>query len=244
MSARGGVWTRRPRSLAVLCALGATTGCGSPPPPDAPPTPPAPDRDRGAQSVAIESEIGALDEGKVRQAFERATPELLACFKQGLEKVPYLAGQVRIALRIDRTGHARVAYFKESTLGDRATEDCMLAAAKGALWPKPVGGREGLAETTLDFPPTGDERPPVEWKPSNLGHKLRAVKSAIASCRAGAGAIDATLYVDTDGRALAVGVASADEKGDAAAACIVEKLKRMPLPSPGSYAAKVTVHAD
>jgi hypothetical protein len=234
MSARG--------AFLGAIALGLAA-CGGPPPaPVAPPTT-GPDESAAKPMIGMEAEIGALDEGKVRKAFERATPAMLACFKQGLEKVPFLAGQARFALRIDQAGRARVAYLKESTIGDRATEDCMIAAAKAASFPKPVGGREGLAETTLDFPPTGDERPPVEWTPERLGPKLRAAKGAIAACRGKAGPVRATIYVDTDGKPLAIGVASADEKGDAAAACVVDKLKGFTFPSPGSYPAKVTIDA-
>lgn len=235
----------RPIALALLGTLGAL-GCGGPPAPKEPPAAVAPTSEPGAgHGVAVEAEIGALDEAKVKKAFERASGELLGCFKKGLERVPYLAGQVRFALRIDQAGRARVAYLKESTLGDRATEDCMLSAAKGASYPKPQGGREGLAETTLDFPATGDERPPVDWTADRLGPKLRAVKGAVASCRAkGAGPLRVTLYVDTDGKPITVGVASADEKGELAAPCVVDKVRALTLPSPGSWPAKVTIEAD
>lgn len=235
------------RAVALAIAAAAlATGCGGPPAPTTPPvdTSPAPGPGAG-RGVAVEAEIGALDEAKVRKAFERASADLLGCFKKGLERLPYLAGQVRFALRIDQTGHARVAYLKESTLGDHATEACMLDVAKRTSFPKPVGGREGLAETTLDFPATGDERPPVDWKPERLGGKLRAVKGAVASCRGkGAGPLRVTIYVDTDGKPVGVGVASADEKGAAASACVVGKLEAMTLPSPGSWPAKVTLEAD
>lgn len=234
----------RMAALGLLGSLVATVGCGGP----APATPaniPAPEATHASSGLAVEADIGALDEGKVSKAFERTAPDMLDCFKKGLDRLPYMAGQVRFALRIDESGAARVAYLKESTLGDSATENCMVAAAKKGTYPKPQGGREGLAETTIDFPPTGNERPPVEWSPSNLGPKLRAAKNALTSCRAkGAGRLRATLYVDTDGKALAVGVASADESGAAAASCVVDGLKGLTLPSPGSYAAKVTIESD
>lgn len=235
----------RMAALGLVGSLVATVGCGGP----APATPaniPAPEATHGASSgLAFEADIGALDEGKVSKAFERTAPEMLDCFKKGLDRLPYMAGQVRFALRIDKSGAARVAYLKESTLGDSSTENCMVAAAKKGSYPTPQGGREGLAETTLDFPPTGNERAPVEWSPSNLGSKLRAVKNRITACRArGTGPLRATLYVDTDGKPLAVGFASADENGAAAASCVVDGLKGLTLPSPGSYAAKVTIESD
>ena len=39
----------------------------------------------------------------------------------------------------------------------------------------------------------------------------------------------------------AVGVASADEKGEAAVSCVIGALQSITFPSPGSYASKVSV---
>jgi hypothetical protein len=52
------------------------------------------------------------------------------------------------------------------------------------------------------------------------------------------------MYVDTDGKATAIGVSSADEKGAAAIGCVISALEGIKFPSPGSYAAKVTIEID
>jgi hypothetical protein len=193
----------------------------------------------------IESEIGALDEGKVKHTFERVSSKLSACFNQGTQRIAYLAGDVHVVVRVAKDGSARWAYAKDSTLGDRETEACMLEALKAETWPKPEGG-EGLAENTFSFEPGGDERPPVAWSPEQLGAQARGAKAAIAQCRkkAGTKSIKATLYVETDGKPSAVGVSSADERGEAAASCVVDALRALKFPSPGSYAAKVSVTVE
>jgi hypothetical protein len=191
---------------------------------------------------SAESEIGGLDDAKVKQTFEHLSSRLTGCYAAGAQRLPYLGGDVRFVVRIARDGSVRWAYVRDSTLGDRDTEVCMLGVLKAASWPKPLGG-EGLAENSFAFEPGNEERPPVAWSPEQLGPALRSARSALSQCRkkAGAKSIKATLYVETDGKATSVGVASADEKGEAAAPCVVEALKGLKFPSPGSYASKVSV---
>jgi hypothetical protein len=194
-------------------------------------------------SLQYESEIGALDERKVQDAFQRVSPKLSACFAQGSQRVAYLSGTVSFQVRVAEDGSARWAYLKDSTLGDHQTEQCMLSALKSTTWPKPVGG-EGLASNeNISFEPGGDERPPIEWSPEQLGDAYKKVRPALDRCRqsAGTGPVRATLYVETDGKAKAIGASTSDEKGDPAVQCIVDALKDVKFPSPGSYASKVTV---
>ncbi len=198
------------------------------------------------KDVHFDADIGALDQNKVNRALDRASSKLVDCFHDGLTRVPFLGGNIKFALRINQEGAATVAYLKESTLGDRTTESCMLNALRAAKWPSPVGGREGLAEGGFGFDPSPDERPAVDLDASKLGKELPKAQAAIAKCRssAGAGSVITTLYVATDGKPMAVGVATADAKGETAASCIVDAMKGMTFASPGSYAAKVTIPSD
>jgi hypothetical protein len=195
--------------------------------------------------MGVESEIGALDQDKAQQTFERATQQLFRCFSKGVQRIPFLGGEIRFKVRVTQEGTTRWAFVKESTLGDHETEACMLAALRSAAWPKPVGG-EGLAENSFTFEPSSDERPPVGWSPEQLGEPFKKARGELSAChqKTGGGALRATLYVDTDGKALGVGVASADERGEGAIPCVVDVLRGITYPSPGSYAAKVSIDLD
>jgi hypothetical protein len=233
----------------ALAIAAAAIGCGAAPPPPADDGGAKPKEQsagpRAHQGMGSESEIGGLDETKVKQVFQSSAAKLSACYDRGAERLPYLAGDVSFRLRITRAGGVRWAHVKDSSLGDRVTEECMLAILKSAAWPRPEGG-EGLAENSFTFEPGSEERPPVAWSPEQLGKPFRKAKGALAKCRSGAGTgpMKATLYVDTDGKASAVGVATADERGDAAVSCVIDTLKSLTFPSPGSYASKVSVTID
>ncbi|MCC6556940.1 MAG: AgmX/PglI C-terminal domain-containing protein [Polyangiaceae bacterium] len=235
-------------AAAMAATMGALAwGCGGEQRPvEAPQGGPEPAPDHGGGSgLGVESEIGAMDEDATQKTFEKLAPKLSRCFAAGMKRVPYLGGEVRLAVRVSKDGGTRWAFVKDSTLGDRETEECMLGVVRSASWPKPAGG-EGLAENGFTFDPSPDERPPVAWSADQAGDALKKAQADLSSCRkeAGTGPLKATLYVDPDGKAVSVGVSGADERGEAAAKCVVEKLRELKLASPGSYDAKVSITID
>ncbi len=199
------------------------------------------------KSMGIAAEIGALDEGEVKRAFEQASKRLVACYGKGTERLSYLSGEIRFKIRVRNDGTVRWVYVKDSNLGDRATENCMLDVLKSQTWPKPIDGEEGLAENSFVFEPGGDERMPIEWRPDQIGDAYQKEgKSKLSQCRsdAGTGPMKATVYVNTEGKAQSVGVSAADEKGEAAVACVVDTLNGLKYASPGSFDAKVVLTID
>jgi hypothetical protein len=202
-------------------------------------------------ALAIESELGAMDRHLVQQAFQEATPAMLACVDKGRRgQNPLIGGAITPFLRVDTDGKVRWAYFLSSTLGDQQTERCILDLLSSRTWPAPQGGKEGETSQELELGEP-DERPPVAWSESDLGPGLGRLKAALRECRrrADTGKLSVTFYVDpsTDGRqgkATAVGVAVSDEKGAQAIDCAGKAVRATRYPSPGSYTAKVTVTTD
>ena len=101
---------KRALLIALTAVAVALAGCGAAPPP--------PVEDGGSHAaeastprahsgLGVESEIGGLDEGKVKQAFQKAALRLSACYDKGAERLPYLAGEVSFRLRITHEGGVR-----------------------------------------------------------------------------------------------------------------------------------------
>jgi hypothetical protein len=245
-AARTTVLYARPAAALVITGLSAL-GCGGSPPPAAslPSSSARGDHEEAPQGPSTESEIGGLDESRVKQTFERSASKLSTCFNQGTQRIPYLSGEVRFVVRVKKDGSPRWAFVNESTLGDRTAEDCMLSVLRGLSFPKPQGG-EGIAENSFTFEPSADTRAPLTWSPEQLGAPFRKAQPTLSKCRtgAGAGALKATIYIDTDGKPIAIGASSADHRGEAAIGCVVSTLKGITFPSPGSYASKVSVTID
>lgn len=230
--------------LLALAACGAVVGCGgSQPPPEAPAPELTSDDDSSEESsMAVSSEVGGLNESKVNRAFEEAVPALQKCLNRGSQRVEFLGGAVAFFVEVGGDGQVGHAHLEQSTLGDRETEKCMLGALKAQSWPKPVGGKVGHARKSFDFDPPSDVRPPTEGDSAAISAALEEKADAIAECKSGAsGTFTATVYIDTEGKALSAGVAPPDAAGEAAVDCLVSLLKETTYPSPGSWPAKVSV---
>src|SRR3954470_3962116 len=108
--------------LVVLASLLPACASGMPTPVihDAQPVPEKVDRG----PTSMESEIGGLNEEAMDRAF--ASLEVQRCLTEGSSRLSAIGGEFKLRLRIDREGSARWAYVSESTLGDRATEKCLI----------------------------------------------------------------------------------------------------------------------
>jgi len=197
--------------------------------------------DRGP-GVQTSSEIGGMNEDAVEETFSSSLGGLERCLSRGAERVEFLAGSVSFFLKINTSGKIAHAYLEHSTLGDRATEKCMLNSLRAKTWPKPVGGDHGLARKSFDFDAPNDVRPPTEWSDSEAQPGLAQIGGDVEKCKDGhSGRFEATLYVGTEGEVLAAGVTPPNEDGEDAVDCLVDALKGAKFPSPGSWPAKVTL---
>jgi hypothetical protein len=241
----------RKRTVAILLATtAAVAACGGTAPTAATAQASAPHEQpqrRTADVMEMMGEIGALDEDEVAGTFDAAADELFACYRQGIGRVQYLGGYSLFEVRIDQNGRAASLFAKESTLGDRETEACMVEALVARTWPKPMGGYTGIASRRFDFDPSGDVRPPESWNRNDVSMVLEEHQDALSQCfvSGGGSAYIATLYVEDDGtgeagRVLSAGVASADTSDASVLDCIARVLKSAEYPTPGSWVAKAT----
>ena len=231
--------------IGALLSCMAMGACHKQPEPEAPVArieeePSAPER----PEMDVASEIGGMNQEKVARVFRRIGSDLAECIQNGSERIEFLGGSVSFYLLIDQEGHLAHGHVKESTIGDRITESCMLDVLAAQEWPRPVGGKKGKIEyDNIRFEPSGDVRPPVEWSSDDIADQLEELSKDLNACKNGShGSYVATMYVDTHGDPLAVGMAPPDEYGAEAVDCLVSVLEQAKFRSPGSWPAKVTFH--
>lgn len=190
--------------------------------------------------VQTSSEIGGLNQEAVDRAFEKSQRDILRCLHRGAKRLEFLGGEVNFFVKIDESGKLKKALLEQSTLGDRETELCMLGALEDKPWPKPVGGKTGLARKSFSFDMPNDVRPPTIWDSASIEDTLHDLSKEIGQCTSNENSYTVTMYVDTDGSVMAAGVAYSDDDGDSGADCLVDTLKSARFPSPGSWPAKVS----
>jgi hypothetical protein len=220
---------------AVLLSV-AAAACSSSKPPEVP-EPSAPPEPPRKQQLEMHSEFGVLDVDKVDAVFARVKDDLSRCLEHANK---FASGPVVYSMRVSHSGQVKWVFLKDSSLGDRKAEKCMLDVLRAASWPIPQGGEDGLAEKPFEFPDR-EERPPVEWTADQVEPALRSAAGKFAKCRAGNKSVfRSTAIVHTSGKVLSAGIAAADEKGEDVADCMVELILKLKFPKTGSWPAKVS----
>jgi hypothetical protein len=233
-----------PSLAAISIVSSSLVGCGgAKPPPEARVAEAAPRKTQNNSDVAVNAEVGGLNEEATGKVFERAEPGFDRCFKNRAKSVEFLSGTVRFFVIIGLDQKAKSVTIEESDLGDRDAEKCMQGVLFRMTWPKPVGGRTAHARyTAAPFEPVDpDVREAVAVAPDQVEKVRKRLKKQASECNVGGPSpYQITAYVDTSGKVITASVTSTDPAGELGIDCIVALVKTAEFPSPGSYAGKVT----
>ena len=225
-----------------LIVLSLACGGGTPPPEHVDPAPTA-TQTSSFRGPVTHQELGSIDDRAVSNTFQDLSVQFESCQKSGLRHLAYLSGRVKFFMRVGEDGKTKWTYVEESSLGDYDTEKCMIDIIENAQWPKPIGG-DATVERDLTFDPT-DARQPADWAPDKIAASLGKHKKDLDKCvdAAPSAKFSVTAYVEPhgkEGKVAAVGVSTNNKEGQAQAKCVVDAVRSIKMPSPGSYAAKVT----
>ena len=219
--------------------------------------------------MRVGGQLGSIDPGAVKKTFNQLLPALQQCHVDGLTRVRYLGGEVKLVLRIGEDGKARYAYLEDSSLGDHEAEACMMHASTDIAWPRPDGG-EAEVKNSFEFDPPAGSPAQEAWGSDAIAVQLLEQRAKIRSCRGKAqGAFKATAYVvrgpalkktppprtrpkhpkpknppppppELRGRILAVGIAPPGPDSSDAVDCLAKVILEMRVTTPRAAAAKVT----
>ena len=202
---------------------------------------------RGPPPLQSSQELGSIDEMATNRTFDGLQKQFLDCQKQGMQRVEFLAGDAKFFIRVGADGMTRWSYLEDSTIGDRATEKCILQVIDSTHWPTPDGG-EAEVQKSIAFD-VGDARPAVPWQSDKVSTVLAKDSNDALQCKGKVrGTFKVTAYVEPGankkkgghGKVLAVGVSAPNRDGAEKIDCIVDAVMEWKMPSPGGYAAKVT----
>jgi hypothetical protein len=182
--------------------------------------------------------MGTIRQDQVVATLEPRQDSFFRCATQRMNDIEFLGGEVRFSFRIHVDGTVAWVYPSSSTIGDRQVEQCMLEVASRARFPRPHGGE---AEFTwgFGFDPPEDVRAPLSWEATRVGPALISGAPGLAQ-RCGVRGARVTAYVAPGGRVLAAGASAPDADSLGAIDCVIEAVRGLTMPDPGSYAAKVT----
>jgi hypothetical protein len=229
------------RSLtAALLWLCACAGEAAPEPAAAEPTSGAEQAVERRGGMEVSGLLGTIPERKVHAALEPKLGSFERCFVRGAQQVEFIAGRMEFYFRVGEDGAVEWVYPRSSTVGHRATEQCLLAAAQSTRFPAPQGGSAAEVAWSFEIDPPEDVRAPVEWQPTHVETVLAEQAAALESCALADGGLVVTAYVAPGGQLLAAGASASSREAADAIDCALAAIAAWPMPDPGSYAAKVS----
>ncbi len=220
-------------TLAIAASLLACTA-----EPHKPPATPAESPSRRAEPPpAVEGEIGGLPEEAMERALTALGRDVVDCVMKRSGDIEALGGHMKLSLRVSRDGSTKWAFLRESTMGDRETERCVIDLAMAKTWPKPVGG-EGLAEKAFDVDP---QLVPASVEEKRVRRALDEARREAARCRKGTrGTFFATAYLRSNGKVAAAGAAPPKENAEEVVDCIVDAVMRLQFGKLGGKMSKLS----
>lgn len=235
---------RLPTLLAIATAAAA---CGNTTPPPKPPVEEEPAKQEHTASAGptIEYDLGPIDPAIWKSKLEGLKGGWTDCYLHAHEKHETLEGKLTFTVRTNKDGSVKWAYVKESDLGDRAVEKCVIDSIKATNWGPPMDAKEGEVQGhTFGWALDGDARAADPGGSETVLPAIGKAKSKLEACRAKSeakGRMIATLYVAKGGKPISVGVAVDDPSADAALDCVVEVLMGLKYVNKASWPIKVTV---
>jgi hypothetical protein len=195
-----------------------------------------------SDALSITGLRGTLSQHEIQGALEPRMMKFSRCVQKRSGDVEWVSGAMAFEFKVALDGSVASVYPKQSSMGDRETERCMLDVAKSTRFPAPHGG-EAEFSWSLEVPLDSEIRTPVPWSAVEAGTVL-SERAPELSSQCGAGPFDLTAYVDVDGKVVAVGGAVQSEASAAQLDCVTQLVQTWVFPSPGSYAAKLNFQVD
>lgn len=201
---------------------------------------PGGEESRHDDDVALQNQIGSLNQGDVDRALEAQVPMLVSCYERAGDARRYASGEVRMRFLVASTGVVSDVVITESSLGHYMVERCLVVEGRKIKLPPPGGNAGTDFEYSLRFRSSGEDHV-VQWDSDSVRAHVATQTAALASCGViGLEEIRAVMYIGPAGDVASVGLSSAAALDSNAAICAVEQMRKWRLSGDGSHIVRTT----
>lgn len=200
--------------------------------------------DADGDPLGMRAEAGSIDRDDAEEAINRHFGRLSRCYDQAGEARDFAGGSVTLRFVIATDGRPMEVSVIESRLGSLEVERCLRNTALRIRFPRPHGHAAATFEYSLEFRSTG-EVPVVDLGEDAAQKALPGLLVRVATgCRElGVDEVNATLYIDRQGRVRSLGFASKKPMPEMSEGCVAEAIRgsRIPVGVQGSAVARTLI---
>ena len=186
---------------------------------------PKPKPDAQPLEMAMQSELGVVDNVDVEEVIEAHFDDVRNCYQRAGKAQKYAAGKVTLRFVINGSGQAEDVLVIASDLGNYSVERCLVEVGRHLTFKAP----EGNKATTFDYPVefrSTREMAVMDLDGPKIEHDISGLLPRLAACgRLAADDVTAIMYIEPSGFPGSVGLAAATNFDESVAGCIIHMIQ-------------------
>jgi hypothetical protein len=186
---------------------------------------------RADQKVAVRGIEGSMSSYDVRMTMEKRAVEFGACHEPRARRVPRLSGNIEFAIRVLADGNVSEVLVRNSDVGDRQLERCLVQVIQGTPFPRPNGGDANVSWNMI-LAPGRPGKDPEQWEVDRIERVLaKNAPDLLEACEVpNRGSFLMTAYVNRRGKVITAGVSSRGDEAPELLDCLAQGLRSWRMP--------------
>lgn len=198
---------------------------------------PAPKAEDPYKSMTVDNEVGVMDTDDVEATIQEHFDDVRGCYARAGKAQKYAEGKVLLRFMVAGDGTTEDVRVLESTLGNYEVERCLVEVGRHIHFHAPNGNKPTTFEYPVEFrSSTGAEVLDVDGP--KVEHAWATLLPQLAACGAVAdGQVNAIVWVEPNGVAGSVGLATEAAVDEEAGDCVVQTIRgfHMSVGLPGRF---------
>jgi TonB family protein len=195
----------------------------------------APKTEDPYKSMTVENEVGVMDTDDVEATIQEHFGEVRDCYTRAGKAQRYAGGKVLLRFKVSGDGTTEDVLVLESTLGNYEVERCLVDVGRRIHFHAPNGNKPTTFEYPVEFRSTS-RADVLDIDGPKVEHDLAHLLPQLAACGAVSdGQVQAIVWVEPNGVASSVGLATDAAVDEDAGGCVVQAIRgfRMSIGLPG-----------
>lgn len=189
------------------------------------------------KAMTLDNEVGVMDTDDVEATIKDHFDDVRGCYARAGKAQKYAGGKVMLRFMVAGDGATEDVRVLESTLGNYDVERCLVEVGRHIRFHAPTGNKPTTFEYPVEFrSSTGAEVLDIDGP--KVEHDLANLLPQLAACGSVAeGQVNAIVWVEPNGVAGSVGLATEAAVDEDAGDCVVQTIRgfHMSVGLPGRF---------
>jgi len=192
------------------------------------------------EGMNVSGIMGTINTNRIQEIFELRLLRFERCFSEREREIAFIGGRMDFYFHVDLDGRVVWVNPKNSTIGDRQTERCLLDIVKRTRFPVPRGGGEAEVAWGFERDPNPEVPMPIEADKESLIPFVSENAESLLACNIGTSDITVNAYIAPGGTIMSAGasISGRQPADELMLDCVTNAVVGWIVPDPGVSAAR------